>query len=163
MIKQKKINNIFLCKLAVLHMMQRIGALFCGSEGVYRYFQTDEYLQQLNHDQIIDQTFCDFEIKSKTRQFKVHKCLIGVASDFFKNLLTTNMKEKYQNHVIINTIDDDIVELVIKFIYGEDVNITEENVFTVFEASDYLQVIKLKDGCTETTISCLTPANVIRI
>ena len=125
--------------------------------------QTNEFIYKVNRNHINDSTLCDFEIKSKTRLFKVHKCLVIAASNFFKKLLVTNPKQKCQDQVIIDVFDDIIMELVIEYIYGKEVTITKENVLDVFKASGYFKLTELKNSCMQSIKNNLTPKNVLSV
>ena len=71
------------------------------------------YLKALDHDRQNDQVFCDFTTITESRRFQVHKCLIGIASDFFKKSITAEMKEKYENAVTIYNIKANVMETVL--------------------------------------------------
>ena len=107
------------------------------------------YLKTLNNDRFGDQTFCDFTIITDTRQFKVHKCLVGVASDFFKTSMTTEMIEKYQNTITVQSVCDSTMELVLNYIYGNEVAISLDDYQEIYAASDFLQISQLSSDCLE--------------
>ena len=107
------------------------------------------HFKALNQDRFDEKTFCDFTIATETRRFPVHKCVIGVASEFFKKAITTEMKEKYENFVTVNNVCPDTMEMVLNHIYGEEVSITNENIDHLFAASDYLEIFTLNSACVE--------------
>ena len=53
--------------------------------------------------------FCDLIIETGKRRFFVHKCVVGVASEFFKRAITIETKEKFVsvNKVSPSTMGDD--------------------------------------------------------
>ena len=107
------------------------------------------YINALNDDRLNDRTFCDFAVITQEQTFHVHKCVVGVASEFFKLSMTTNMQEKYQSSVTVNNISDDIMETILSYIYGVQLSITSENIYDLFKASDFLQISRLKTSCIE--------------
>ena len=105
------------------------------------------YLKALDHDRQNDQVFCDFTIITESRRFQVHKCLIGIASDFFKKSITAEMKEKYENTVTIYNIKANVMETVLDYIYGNEISLTIGNYVELFAASDFLQLHQLAFEC----------------
>ena len=118
-------------------------------------------MNNLNEDRLTNQQFCDFTIKTGTQDFPVHKCLLGVTSEFFKRMFETNMKEKFENCVKIETIEPEIMKAVIEFIYNNSSLIDSDNVNEVLKAADYLQIPPLLTHCTEMMETNLTRQNVI--
>ena len=107
------------------------------------------HLKALNQDRLYENAFCDFTVATETRRFPVHKCVIGVASEFFKKTITTEMKEKYENFVTVHNVSAETMEMVLNYIYGEYVSITNQNIDDLFAASDYLQIFTLNSACVE--------------
>ena len=123
-----------------------------------------DYVKALNQDRKNEQTFCDFTIIAETaksdssqmsmtsstpKRFRVHKCVIGVASDFFKMSITTEMKEKYQNSVTLYSVDSDVMEEVLDYIYGVQITIDDDNCRQLLEASEFLQISQLTCSCRQ--------------
>ena len=107
------------------------------------------HFKALNEDRANEKTFCDFTIATGRRRFPVHKCVIGVASEFFKKAITAEMKEKYEKFVTVNNVSPDIMEVVLNHIYGENISITNKNIDDLFAASDYLGIFTLNSACVE--------------
>ena len=120
-------------------------------------------LKKLDEDRLSNQIFCDFTIKTETQDFPVHKCLLGVVSEFFKRMFETNMKEKFENSVVIETIEAEIMKVVIEFLYGNTDSIDSDNVYEVLKAADYLQVQDLMTHCADFMSGKLTKKNAITI
>jgi len=116
------------------------------------YFQ--HVLYKLNEDRLEKNTFCDFTIKTESREFPVHKCLLGLMSDYFRGMFQVEMAEKYQNYALVKQqLHTDTVAVVLDFLYGNLDSVTMDNVQKVLEAADYLQIPKLLEYCAE-LISC---------
>ena len=72
------------------------------------------FLKVLDHDEKNDQVFCDFTVIIEFCRFQVHKCLIGIASDFFKKSITAEKKNTVTIYTIKgNVVPDDYVAFVI--------------------------------------------------
>ena len=104
-------------------------------------------LKALNEDRLNDREFCDFTIITGLQHFPVHQCLVGVASEFFKKAITTEMKKKYESSVTVHNIKPETMELVLNDIYGEDTCITNGNVDELFRASTFLGIFSLNSAC----------------
>ena len=120
-------------------------------------------IQKLNEDRLTNQIFCDFTIKTESQDFSVHKCLLGVTSEFFKQMFETNMKEKFDHCVAIETIKSEIIKVVIEFLYGNTDSIDSDNVYEVLKAANYFQVQELKTHCADLMTRDLTETNAITI
>ena len=119
------------------------------------------YIKVLNDDRINEKAFCDFKIITDSGSFQVHKCLLGVASDFFKTMFSSNMKEKYSSEVSIQNISFEIMEKILEFVYGNEVRISKRNAQDLFEASNYLQILPLQYCCVEFMKSNISVENVL--
>ena len=105
------------------------------------------YVKFLDHDRLNDQTFCNFTIITDTCSFKVHKCLVGLASEFFKASMTIEMKENYQNAITVRNVSSDVMDYILDYIYGNEVALTVGNCCELFVASDFLQIPQLLASC----------------
>ena len=130
---------------------------------LYSITHSGSSLKKLDEDRLTNQLFCDFTIKTETQDFSVHKCLLGVTSEFFKRMFETNMKEKFENCVVIQTIKSEIMKVVIEFFYGNTASIDSDNVYEVLKAADYLQVQDLMTHCADLMTRILTEKNAITI
>ena len=130
-------------------MMTDVSALFSGLVEPLKCKQQLQFnfLKALDHDRKNDQVFCDFTITIESRRFQVHKCLIGIASEFFKKSITAEMKEKYENVVTIYNIKANVMETVLDYIYGNEISLTTGNFEELFEANDFLQLHQLASEC----------------
>ena len=106
-------------------------------------------LSKLNEDRTEEKCFCDFTIKTESKDFLVHRCVLGSVSEFFKAMFSVNMTENYQNHCSINSLQPDTISAVIEFVYGNSNFITINNIYNIVEAADFLQIQKLLEFCVQ--------------
>ena len=137
----------------------------CVSLNLYEIplYHSSSALKKLDEDCLTNQLFCDFTVKTETKNFPVHKCLLGVTSEFFKRMFETNMKEKFDHCVVIETIESEIMKAVIEFLYGNTDSIDSDNVYEVLKAADYLQIQDLVTHCADLMTRILTETNAITI
>ena len=119
-------------------------------------------LAQLNEDRMGKQSFCDYSIKTATGEFFVHKCLLGVTSDFLRRMFDAEMTEKYQSFWNAEKFQPEIMDAILSFLYGSTSSITLDNVSFVVEAADYMQIPKLLKYCGEFVSTNLTKKNLFR-
>ena len=116
-----------------------------------------QVLNKLNEDRLGKKIFCDFIIKTESREFHIHKCLLGLMSDFFRGMFQVEMAEKYQNYWMVKEqLKADTIAIVLDFLYGDPDSVTKDNVQNVVEAADYLQIPQLLEHCVEFISSTLT-------
>ena len=106
-------------------------------------------LSKLNEDRTGEKRFCDFTIKTESKDFLVHRCVLGSVSEFFKAMFSVNMTENYQNHCSVNSLQPDTISAVIEFVYGNSNSITINNIYNIVEAADFLQIQKLLEFCVQ--------------
>ena len=59
----------------------------------------------------------DFTLKTKTKNFRIHKLIFGARSSVFKAMFQANMAEALAGEVTIEDLDEDTLEEMIHFIY----------------------------------------------
>ena len=106
-------------------------------------------MNDLNNDRKKGRIFCDFTIITQSDHFPVHKCVVGIASEFFKKSMFTEMKEKYENSVTVHNIRPKIMKIILDYAYGDEITITTDNIDELLEASDYLQFSQLLSDCVK--------------
>ena len=106
-------------------------------------------LSKLNEDRTGEKRFCDFTIKTESKDFLVHRCVLGSVSEFFKAMFSVNMTENYQNHCSVNSLQPDTIFAVVEFVYGNLDSITIDNIYNIVEAADFLQIQKLLEFCIQ--------------
>ncbi|CAK8695986.1 unnamed protein product [Clavelina lepadiformis] len=117
-----------------------------------------DMLKKLNEDRKCSDSLCDITIHTSAKDFEVHKCVLGVASDFFRKMFTSNMRERNEAAANITDVSATIMEIVIEYMYTCRVKITDENVYELLEAADYFQLDEIKNFC-----SCHLQENISEI
>ncbi|CAK8685837.1 unnamed protein product [Clavelina lepadiformis] len=102
---------------------------------------TTEILRNLNEERNTTKYFCDFTIKAGGKQFPVHKCVVGSFSEYFKKMFTTKMRESNLNEGSVEEVSGPTMTSIINFIYTSCIILTNDNVYDVLEAAEYLWII----------------------
>ena len=64
-----------------------------------------------------DQATADFTLKTKTKNFRIHKVIFGARSCVFQAMFQSDMTEALAGETTIEDLDDDTLEEMIHFVY----------------------------------------------
>ena len=107
--------------------------------------------------------FNDVTIKINNKCFSANRLVLSCYSEFFETMFQTDMKEKYQNTVDMNKIDETSMQIIIDYIYTGKIIINEENAIGLLSAADYLLMDDLKQYCFEFLESNITSDNCFTV
>lgn len=95
--------------------------------------------------------FCDVEIIAGNVRFSAHRAVLSAASEYFEAMFRPDfgLCENKQKSVIIHTIDAEILNNLLDFIYTGKIDISQSNVQELLAAADMLQLHEVVDGCCE--------------
>ena len=94
--------------------------------------------------------FVDKTLVVGTTKINVHSLILASSSEFFRTMFTSEMKERYEQNIIITAdLDPDAVKALIDFVYTETIIINNENILQLLHAADYLQMTEPKQFCVE--------------
>ncbi|GFY77968.1 TD and POZ domain-containing protein 1-like [Trichonephila inaurata madagascariensis] len=103
-----------------------------------------------------EQLFCDTKLKTKTRCFPAHKCILGACSPVFKALFT---KEGVEECVNVEDLDDDAVEQMLQYVYlGELGGLEWESACKLHDVAAKFEILCLKNECSSFLKTDLTPS-----
>ncbi|KAL3268082.1 hypothetical protein HHI36_007209 [Cryptolaemus montrouzieri] len=127
------------------------------------YFQPKFISNVLNNLNVLRLSgkFCDVEIITENRIFKVHRAVLAASSPYFHAMFTGELCEKDQDSVELHGIPSYIFEILLNFIYSGNINMTQQNVQELFVAADMVGLVDVVRGCTEFLIKELQPQNAI--
>uniref|UniRef100_A0A182PBD9 Kelch-like protein diablo n=1 Tax=Anopheles epiroticus TaxID=199890 RepID=A0A182PBD9_9DIPT len=119
---------------------------------------------QTLHDMRLSETLCDASIvlPDHGHEFRIHRVIVGSCSEYFRILFTTSVpSEKY--HVEIPGIPGTIMEQIIRYAYLRECDLTEETVFDVYAAADFLLMSCLTEHCSVYILKWLRLDNCVTI
>ena len=88
----------------------------------------------------------DFVIRLGSKEFYGHKTILSAASAWF-DVQVQQGKEEVNLDEIVNNVDDQVIKMIMKYMYTGEINISFQNVMAITTASDYLHLANLKDLC----------------
>jgi len=102
---------------------------------------SESLLHRLKNEKYTD---CTFIIGSQKAEFRLTRFVISLISPVFEAMLYGKMRESENNStIIINDIDVDAFQCVVSFAYGNDPNITLNNVASLLSLCDKYQILPL--------------------
>ncbi|GAA6066045.1 kelch-like protein 10 isoform X3 [Tachysurus ichikawai] len=122
----------------------------------------DRKLCSLLNEMRLDGSLCDAVFRVDEVDFKVHKNLLSAYSQHFRALFTrwSNLDQRVYN---ITGVSPEIMDLIIQYMYTQDIQITTDNVETLLAAASYLLIPDLVLSCCEFLQDHLSPDNCLRI
>ncbi|CAL1284122.1 unnamed protein product [Larinioides sclopetarius] len=107
-----------------------------------------------------NQCLTDMEIKTKRKSFPVHKIILCARSSVFKAMLTNDMKEKNNNCIQVDDLEDDIVKQLLHFMYSDSLeNLDWNSAVKLYYAGDKYSIEKLKFLCCSYLVDNISVSN----
>ncbi|KAG8187343.1 hypothetical protein JTE90_011705 [Oedothorax gibbosus] len=92
---------------------------------------------------------CDFELKSDSSRFPVHKAILVARSPVFRKMLSSDMIEKNTNMVDIPDLDSDTVKRMLHFMYTDAIEVADWGAISkLYFAADKYEIESLKKKCS---------------
>eukprot|EP00211_Chloroparvula_japonica_P006028 CAMPEP_0119121880 /NCGR_PEP_ID=MMETSP1310-20130426/2302_1 /TAXON_ID=464262 /ORGANISM="Genus nov. species nov., Strain RCC2339" /LENGTH=379 /DNA_ID=CAMNT_0007111461 /DNA_START=189 /DNA_END=1325 /DNA_ORIENTATION=+ len=90
--------------------------------------------------------FADLEIESSTGEiFQVHRIILARSSEFFARLLLSDFRESQERVIKLNFSDpQNIFPMILRYMYGDTIDITAENVTALLAMADHYLIASLK-------------------
>ncbi|GFS51145.1 speckle-type POZ protein B [Nephila pilipes] len=110
-----------------------------------------------------EQLFCDTEVKTRTGTFPVHKYILGLHSPVFKAMFTRDMRERIDECVTIEDLDDATIQRMLLYMYTYELeDLPWESACNLYAAADKYQILLLKEECSSFLEAHLSesPSNV---
>lgn len=106
-------------------------------------------------------SLCDVSIKVENKIFPAHRLVLAGASEFFRALFMTKMKEKDQREIELKDITPRSFSICLDYMYDINSPFTLEEIDDLLNASNMLQLWQLKEKCIEEILFNLNVENCI--
>ena len=84
-------------------------------------------------------SLCDVTLVVEGREFRVHRNVLAASSPYFRNMFTSDIREKTESKVAIEALTSSVMEGLLSYIYTGAVEIGEEwRARDLLSAADYL-------------------------
>ena len=132
--------------------------------GILSLSRTVKYCNKLA-DEIMklrgEKYLMDFKINVKDDEFPCAKFVMAAHSPMLRAMLTSDMAEVAKQEIRLDHIRKDIIQIILDYMYCEDVSFHKDQLMDLLAASDYLQMTELKEMCLDEVPDILEPGNVI--
>ena len=91
----------------------------------------------------------DITLTVDGKGFPCHKAFLASASEYFRCMFTTDLAERDQNNITISGVEAKSMELVLKYLYTGQVELTSDIVQSLLSCANLFQLKDLKDGCAD--------------
>lgn len=80
--------------------------------------------------------------------WKVHKCVLATASQYFEAMFSGNFKESNENEILLKDVPDlPTFDMVLAGVYATPLHLDESNVLAVLRISNLLQFSRIEHQC----------------
>ena len=92
---------------------------------------------------------CDVKLRGKSKGILIdaHKIILASRSDFFKAMFTSNMKENQEGYVTLESIENNILDKIINFLYTGNITLIPSEVEELLDASHMLGIDQVQEKC----------------
>ena len=94
-----------------------------------------------------NEELCDVELVVDRNCFRAHRVVLAASSMYFRAMFCRQMAESGQRRVVIQGVDADALDSLIKFAYTCSLEINEENAQSLLAASNFLQMLRAREAC----------------
>ncbi|CAL1295578.1 unnamed protein product [Larinioides sclopetarius] len=96
-----------------------------------------------------NQLLTDVKLKTNTKTFPAHKVLLCARSPVFSTMLSSDMREKNSNIILIDDLEDDTVQQLLMFLYTDELeDLCWDSAMKLYYAGDKYQIERLKVICS---------------
>ena len=104
----------------------------------------------------------DVEIVAAERIIKAHKLVLKSSSDYFSAMFNSGMKETESNRIEVD-FEFDLMSALIDFIYTGEMTVTSDNVYGLYQASDFYGIVSARAFCSQFLVNTLDDKNCFEL
>ena len=108
-----------------------------------------------------EKSLFDFKIHVKDDEFPCTKFIMAIHSPMLRAMLTSDMAEVAKQEIRLDHIRKDIIQIILDYMYCEDVIFHKHQLMDLIAAADYLQMTELKQMGLDEVPDILEAGNVI--
>ncbi|KAM5165468.1 kelch-like protein 6 [Mantella aurantiaca] len=145
---------------------KELGELIEKSSGDVRKFDDTGFtlaLQNGLENLRLEKSLTDVVLCVGTSVFSCHRVVLAAASNYFRAMFCNDLKEKYEENIIIKGVDAETMEIILDYAYTSKMVITKQNVQKILEAASLFQFLRMVDACSSFLTEALHPENCVGI
>ncbi|XP_030589397.1 kelch-like protein 7 isoform X2 [Archocentrus centrarchus] len=93
--------------------------------------------------------FCDVTLVVQGKYFPAHRIVLAAASHVFRLMFTTKMKESVCPEVELRSVEPEIIELLLEYIYTSQISVDRNNVQLLLNVANQYQIEPVKTLCVK--------------
>lgn len=111
------------------------------------------------------EVLCDVVLLTEhgNTKFYTHRSVLAASSSYFYNLYTGTYLSRYTRETVITGVTDDILRIILDYIYSSEIVLTEVNIEEILCASLHLGLEPLKKQCEDFLLRGLCVENCIKM
>ncbi|XP_075057805.1 kelch-like protein 6 [Mixophyes fleayi] len=145
---------------------KELGELIEKSNGDIRKFDDTGFtfaLQNGLENLRLEKSLTDVALCVGSSVFLCHRVVLAAASNYFRAMFCSDLKEKYEEKIIIKGVDAETMKIILDYTYTSKVVITKQNVQKILEAAGLFQFLRMVDACSSFLTEALHPENCVGI
>uniref|UniRef100_A0A8D0GIH3 Kelch like family member 6 n=1 Tax=Sphenodon punctatus TaxID=8508 RepID=A0A8D0GIH3_SPHPU len=111
----------------------------------------------------LENALTDVILCVESMEFSCHRVVLAAASNYFRAMFCNDLKEKYEEKILIKGVDAETMQILLDYTYTSKVMITKQNVQKVLEAASLFQFLRMVDACASFLTESLHPENCVGI
>ena len=121
-------------------------------------------VQKILYNQFKQGSFCDVTLKVHDGQIPAHRSVLAAKSDYFGVMFEAEFKEKTQMEIDLSKTFSSVacLKCVIDFLYGDELNISADNVAELLRLGEQLLVPDITDSCVTFLFTNLCEESCLR-
>ncbi|XP_053315601.1 kelch-like protein 6 [Spea bombifrons] len=145
---------------------KELGELIENSSGDNRKFDDTGFtlaLQNGLENLRLENSLTDVILCVGNNFFSCHRVVLAAASNYFRAMFCNELKEKYEEKIVIRGVDAETMQIILDYTYTSKVVITKHNVQKILEAASLFQFMRMVDACSSFLTEALNPENCVGI
>ncbi|KAL2097896.1 hypothetical protein ACEWY4_007103 [Coilia grayii] len=111
----------------------------------------------------LESSLTDVTLQVQGVDFPCHRVVLAAASQYFKAMFCSDLKEKHEDKIIIKGLDADTMAILLNYTYTSKALITQNTVQKILEAASLFQFTRMVDACANFLAEVLHPDNCVGI
>ncbi|XP_060624148.2 kelch-like protein 6 [Anolis sagrei] len=111
----------------------------------------------------LENSLTDVTLCVGSMSFSCHRVVLAAASNYFRAMFCNDLKEKYEEKIVIKGVDAETMQILLDYTYTSKVLITKENVQKILEAASLFQFLRMVEACSNFLNEALHPENCVGI
>ena len=92
---------------------------------------------------------CDVILCAGGEELKAHRLVLAASCPYFDAMFTSELLESQQEKILLQGVDYEALKLLVDFIYGGEITVTESNVESLLSAASLWQLVPVINFCSQ--------------